>query len=165
MTKVWKKESWSRMPAPFSQESRTSNFCHHYYPWGPKSRKVFFLRPGVPLISGSGWTPPPPPPLSQGLHPPLSRILFSFPIPNLYPNFGESRFPGSSQIPYPVKESRIPKILPDPEEKSRSRFFGNFCKCLTEVSEREFKYSPRLMRGLKNHQHHCRNELIQFIAC
>ena len=93
----------------------------------PQEPKSFFLRPGVPLISWSGWPPPPPPPhLSQGLHPPLSRILFSFPIPNLYPTFGESRFPGSSQIPYPVKESRIPKILPDPEEKSRSRFSETF---------------------------------------
>ena len=151
------------MPAPFSQESRNSNFCHHYYPLGPKSGKVFFKTGGPPYLRV--WmTPAPPPHLSQGLHPPLSRILFSFPIPNLYPNFGESRFPGSSQIPYPVKGSRIPKILPDPEEKSRSRFFGNFCNCLTEVSEREFTYSPPLVRGLKNHQHHCRNELIQFIA-
>ena len=28
---------------------------------------------------------------------------FSFPIPHSYPNLGESRLPGSSQIPYPVK--------------------------------------------------------------
>ena len=41
--------------------------------WGPKGRKKFFLWPGLPLISGSGWPPPPPPstPLSWGLNPPL----------------------------------------------------------------------------------------------
>ena len=142
------------MPAP-----RTSVIT--IIPEARRAEKFFFKTGGPPYLRV--WMTPPPH-LSRGLHPPLSRILFSFPIPNLYPNFGESRFRGSSQIPHPVKESRIPKILPDPEEKSRSRFFGNFCKCLTEVSEREFTYTPPLVRGLKNHQHHCRNELIQFIA-
>ena len=33
----------------------------------------------------------------------LSRVPFSFPIPFPCQNFGESRFPLSSKIPYPVK--------------------------------------------------------------
>ena len=100
------------MPAPFLRESRISNFCHRYNssvadpgegPGGPP-----------PFIFGPNGGPPPPPlppSLSQGLDPPLSRILFSFAIPHLCPNFGESRFPRSSQIPYPVKESRIPHCV------------------------------------------------------
>ena len=39
-----------------------------------RAEKVFW-RPGVPLISGSGW-PPPLPPLSEGMDPPLLVIIF-----------------------------------------------------------------------------------------
>ena len=40
---------------------------------------------------------------------------FSFPIPHSYPDFGESRLPGSSQIPYPVKGFPNPEnTFPDP---------------------------------------------------
>ena len=41
----------------------------------------------------------------------LSRISFSFPIPHPCPNLGESCFPGSSQISYPVNVSRIPHFI------------------------------------------------------
>ena len=39
--------------------------------WGPKGRTKFFLRAGIPFISGPGW---PPPPLSECLDPPLHIV-------------------------------------------------------------------------------------------
>ena len=55
--------------------------------WGPKGRKKIFLRPGPPLLSGSGWpdppfvrvwmTGPPLPPLYKGLVPPLKTTDYS----------------------------------------------------------------------------------------
>ena len=36
--RVWKEESWSRNPAPFSQESRIPHFFHHF----PESRFSFW---------------------------------------------------------------------------------------------------------------------------
>ena len=43
---------------------------------------------------------------------------FSFPIPHSYPDFGQSRLPGSSQIPYPVKGFPNPALyfvqIPEP---------------------------------------------------
>ena len=135
------------MPAPFLQESRISNFCHRYNsavadpgegPGGPP-----------PFIFGPNGGPPPPP---------LSPLPYLKVWIRHYPEYcflSQSRICAqifanlasrvrSTQIPYPVDVSRNPalyivqirdpgKILSEPEEKNRSRLFGNFCKCLTEI--------------------------------
>ena len=57
---------WTRPPAYFYTKLR------------PEGRKKIFLRPGPPLLSGSGWPDPPPlPPLYEGLVPPLKTTDYS----------------------------------------------------------------------------------------
>ena len=135
------------MPAPFLQESRISNFCHRYNSAvadpgeGPGAAALYF------------WTKRRPAPL-----PPLSPLPYLKVWIRHYPEYcflSQSRICAqifanlasrvrSTQIPYPVDVSRNPapyivqirdpgKILPEPEEKNRSRLFGNFCKCLTQI--------------------------------
>ena len=42
---------------------------------GPKGREKIFLNRPIPLISGSGWTPPPP--LSEGLDPRANAVHYN----------------------------------------------------------------------------------------
>ena len=44
----------------------------------PNKKKI--LIPAPPLISGSGWPGTPPPPLSEGLGPPLQKVMGSIPF-------------------------------------------------------------------------------------
>ena len=126
--RVWKGRPWSR------GESRVPNFC----PWATptlvflrgficeptppppgRERSVMFRNPvsrnlyawlrvwSFEIGSGKGGPDPAENPASR-------NPVIAVPNIALFPNpvfFGESHFPGSSQIPYPVNVSRIPHCI------------------------------------------------------
>ena len=90
-----------------------------YYYWSKENRSLYRELPSIEVryVIQRDEGPDPAFPLAfTGISHPellssLSRISFSFPIPHPCPNLGESCFPGSSQISYPVNVSRIPHFI------------------------------------------------------
>ena len=154
LIRVWKGGSWSRIPAPFSRESRIPHFLHRYPEFRFFSPKIHLKR----LISAKAHK------FKMQIGPfhwyfvlawlirfcrynvfwvvTISRICGRQATKSRIPcpNFGESRFPGSSQIPNPVKIflfSRIPhRILVKsriPRIPFQTLFDGNGRFCTREA--------------------------------